>query len=474
MALVKKVFENLNIFLFLFAAAILFINALTSFVSASEFWPLTLSGESWLHSTERVSLYFKPVFYFLLSLIYLLPLDNQGHLFVARAIFGILSAGTVLLFIKWTQQTFKPENKRVYFFVGLLLIASPLFFSQVVKIRSDILVLFFTLLLLKMATVPAPWTLKRFASVGLLQCLLVGTTPRGLCHALLALAFLAAFHWETLRKSPLKTKHLLTFVAPYFFGFHFLIIFRADVIQSLFLYYRESYSKSAAIWGHFSNWIYTEPFLLCMVGCSSVLIFISPKFRGFKKLVFIPVIAALMSLAFSDLKTPYLIASFFPFLILPLVGIIYRWPIKLKYLGLMAFCFICSHFIFTSKMDWWTSNQPQRDVINKLEAFLNKNPTYKYFDGLGILPRSKKIISYIGPNDIVGQTSAFHLVVTKEPEVILYTGRMELLGPSFLDLILSHYRQIGPNIFLRNDLKTESKIELKVAPIFIFGTKPLL
>jgi hypothetical protein len=172
----------------------------------------------------------------------------------------------------------------------------------------------------------------------------------------------------------------------------------------------------------------------------------------------------------ADLKTDYLLASLLPFLVLPVFALFHS--ISSQKAILLCVAIVVSFPFTASRIDWWSPNEPQLKVVRTLSEILQNHPNASYFDGIGILPRSPQLLAYIGPADDVGNLSAIEKATKQRPDLILYTSRTALLGQGFVDFLLSQYREIGANLYLRKDLDWKLKVDFPAPPVFLFQTNP--
>lgn len=385
-----------------------------------------------------------------------------------RLMFAAFGFGSVYFFFMSLKNMglFKPTQISIA--VLALTLISPLFLAQVVKIRSDMLSLFFSTALLAAATVkPQPWSEKRFVLVSVLHLALLGCTPRAIMHDLVALSLLVPW----LLKNKLVTKSKKQILVAIGFPLMAFAVFALPISgfpgYVLIRYAQETY-KQWNEWGHVWVWIYSEPALIATVALSLIYwVYKSQK----KDLIWIlPFLVAWLAIAGSNLKTPYLVGSFFPFLILPVLLASRFFSAKL--VSLIAVAIFLSHPLMTKKYNWGGNNIAQKEVIQKVSLVLKENPTWRIFDGLGLFPRSREILSYLGPEDDRAIEGAWVILTSQEPEVVLYSARFSYMGNKLNEWLLNKYNPIAANLYVRKDLKTESKIELSVPPVFLFQTYP--
>jgi hypothetical protein len=468
-SLKRRVFLNLIIAVGCLAFFV-FFGGLTH-ISASEFWPISLSKLVLSSGMSDTGIFLKPVFHVLLSFIYFFPLSGWDHILAARILFSIIAFLTCAIFVNW-QLRINVKNGQVgrhlFFF---LLFLSPVFLAQVVKVRSDMLALFFSVILISIGSIAKPvYSSKRFLLLATVNLFLLASTPRALIHDIVVVGFLLMYHWKSLRGNPEgQRQYLIAFGIPYLAVAY---ICKPDGIASAFLlpYVRQSYATSFFECGQVYNWIAADPvgFVFSLLG---FLISLWQMFRSQHWLNELPwlflFVGGCFGVFLADLKTPFLIASFYPFLLAPALRLVlvggFAWTRSVRFVSIFALLWSVQ-FVFTQGAYFILTNQPQKEIILKLEQLLAEHPDFRYFDGLGILPRSNQMLVYLGPSDNISLDHALNLVKTERPDVFLYTSRTMLMSPYIDEVLAKNYKLIGPNIYLRNDKSGVNKIELASPP----------
>ncbi len=450
-----------------------------SHISASEFWPISLSKEVFFHGkTIDSGLFLKPTFHLILGLIYFLPLDNWQHVLVARILFALIGASSLSIFIYWLKNLlFKSSESFGNLGWAIAFLLSPIFVEQLVKIRSDMLSLFFSLLVLVLAcSSPPPHSRSKFLSLILLNLALFGCTPRAIFHEMVVLSFLIPFYGSIFRlHREALNQYLIIFGMPLIFS---LVIFlKVGLGSPLYnIYLSQSFASGFWEFGFVKSWLYREP-----AGSSCILIglifliykMILKKSSRIEVSLFLAALTAGLSIAFADLKTPFLIGSFYLFLMAPFIVIFFDFKF---YSAKTSIALPLLFFVWVVIMQpiqrsfLFETNTYQKDIIQKLTSFMENHPDYRYFDGLGLLPRSRQILSYLGPSDALSLESAMQKLQTEKPEVILYTSRSMLLKPEFDQLLDSQYEMRDRNLYLKKSLpEQEGKIDFISAPILHFN-----
>lgn len=451
-----------------------FWSALTSHISTSEFWPLTISKELWNFDTPEYSVYFKPSFYLIYSFLHMIPLSNETHVLFGRVLMGIVSIGSFYCLFRIFELVFGSTQKRNIFFIVGLLAFSPLMFSHLIKIRSDHYSLFFTLLLIFASLkFPPPWPGKHLLLFVGLHYLVLSATPRAIFHDLVGLTFIIPFYWNRLKiNADTRRQFLLVFGGPLLSMAVIFFPIGSALGTQIFIYIRNTYATGSGYWFHFWGWLQREPLLASMIVAGAIQFLRHAKNQWY---LFFPAVVAFLSFAAADLKTPYLLASLLPFFLFPLAGALAMRPLSTRKLLAFFFLLLGSHALFTARLDWWSSNRHQIEIIRKVSAFLGEHPMYTYFDGLGLLPRSNQLIAYLGPDDDVALEGARRKVLSQKPSVILYNQRMIFLGESYKDYLFKNYRQIAPNLYLRNDLEDDLREDMRFTeiPILLFNLTPI-
>lgn len=458
-------------FLLIIVFIITALNAVTAHISGSEFWPLTLAREFWHIGTVQISLYFKPTFHFVLSVLHFAPLSDWGHIIAAKLIFALMASLSIFLFARWLnfESKLPPENHTLFYVVCVLFL-SPLYFSQYVKIRSDLMALFWALALINIVlSYRPPWSSKTAFYIGVVNILLLGSTPRAVLLTIMIFIYTTNLYSIEFKDRKNLKQLLALFLGPLLIA----VIPLSTILPALEIhlknYYLQSFSSSGRMLGHLTTFIQQEPILVFMGFVAGVWSLIQKNIR--LSIIFL---TSLLAIFLADLKTPFLLASLLPFFLAPFFVQILTLAKNNRFIPaiVLALMLIQSAWLF-NKNNWWQSNKHQKEVIVKVSKLIADHPQWSYFDGLGLLPRSPQLMSYLGPDDDIALEYARLMISQQKPDLILYTSRMMLLGDNFVQYLQKNYRAIGPNLFLKNERGENIQIDFAVPPILLFNLSPL-
>jgi hypothetical protein len=460
-------------------------NALTSFFSDSEFWPVTVSKQLLGVSTLEVSLYFKPTFHALLAGFHLLPIDSWAHILLARGLFAFIVFGQIY-FVGKIIHIFQQSQKNkvspptadstnhqtlLIAIATIILFLSPMYFNQSVKIRSDHLATFIALLSIYLILSRPPlWSSRRIYYLVLCQLLLFGSTPRAFALGLMVCALNLVFYWSSWSDRKIRKQLLIVTCTPLIILFFLIAPLFWQVIEMIKFYFLNSFSEGFSHFQTLINWWHIEPQWIVMALCFWL-------FSFYKKqlFLFLPGLFVCINYSLADLKTPFLLASLMPFMIWPAIYWLSHLGLKhKKYLFALVVILVIPYFWTSQRSNWWSTHRYQKEVLVKTNKLLKDHPDWIFFDGMGYLPRANQILSYVGPNDYLSVWHTKRKYFEHNPTLVLYTSRLDLLGDDFRENLLSRYRAIGPNLFLRNDVLGDYAIDFKYPPNLLFHLYPLI
>ncbi len=468
----KKWIEPDSIFytFFLFVFAFLFINGINSFISSSEFWSIYLSQKLFTTDSFWRSAYLKPLFHFILSLIYLFKLNDFYHIYVAKIVFSLNGVLQFFLIYKIFISFFKSRS------LGLLptifIFLSPVFLTNYFRVRSDQLALTFFLMFLVISF--SDWQYKKWLQL-FLFFLFPAIAIKHFYFSLLALFFLPLrFYWHVFQKQNYIRKLLVILLAVNIFLWglyagasslhYFLSSYRSELSQIAQLYF---WAKSDFIYLIFS-----------------FLPFFSSEFRHFvrkKNLTpfFYCQCLILLIIVIHPQKLPFFLASLTPVLYFS-VGffLVYAHDVLRASQKLLFFIVTlltaCNLVIAKKSFHFFSLNNPQLITIERLSNIITTNK-WTYLDGMGLLPRAKNIGCFVSPEDETAQNFCLSALKNGIPDAIIVTNRLMGLSFDFMSLEKTGYQIIGPNVFVRKELvpNLQNSLTEWPAPSILFSFEQL-
>lgn len=236
-----------------------------SWIGSSEYWPVTLSGY-WKDWDRAPSLIYKPVFHLVLTPLYFFNLDSVTHLQWAKGLFTFIGGTSLFLLYRILRHHLE---LLISLLIWGLVLFSQLGFSQLGKIRSDLLSFFFFLFGYLLLVIHEK---KKLISTLILlvffEMLMILTTPKAFLFPL-ALATICLSinrvnfrHWfwthVGLFALAIITLLLVTIVRGDFYFY--------DALQTLFIVSRDSVStQTSAIDGRFLRLSENAPLVLTVL-----------------------------------------------------------------------------------------------------------------------------------------------------------------------------------------------------------------
>lgn len=449
--------------------AVLLYLGLTSHIGTSEFWPMSLSKGIIFFDFSEISLLYKPVFYLFCSIPHLYKFDNWQHVLVTRLLFSLLGWSSVVIIYHWLREQIPRNRDGQLALAALVFFSTPLFATQVIKIRSDNLALFFAALLLALSTKRLEtWSTKRTIGIALVHILMLGCTPRAIFIS--SFISLFCFYNNSLKITELlgNKKFIGGILGPYLIALVLAITVFLFYLP-LQLYAKTSYLSSGFHFEHLEKFFISDSFFIILLIAS--VIFIR------RKSLFILGGGAVISILGADLKTPFLISSLLPFVFIPsMTGYVevLSFPkfklLKIFFLGWLLLI-ASQRFLLDYQAAWEKPSLGQRHIIRSLDSFLKLNPELIVFDGVGILPRSKQVLAYLGPNDELAIGWATQQLLSKKPDLILTSGRTLALGKDLTDLLAKSYHPIAPGLYIKNEVSfRDIDLWYSEIPTLEFGT----
>lgn len=444
----------------------------TNWIGDSEFWPISLSGH-WDQWKTQPALIFKPLFHLSLSWIYLFKLNSVDHIKVAKAFYTLLGAGSFIVFFQVLKRNL-PIQKALC--VVLIFLFSSLGFSQIGLIRSDFLSFFVVLFFFLWAPRIKEGSWIQHALIGFgFSLVLVLITPKSIFFGLLIFIYsLLQLKGKARFRYVLAMGWLFIFV---YYGVDFLIqqqgIGRGFI--ALVDFAGTSYFDPEALpfFNHILINFLKSDLVLWVLILAAYFWQIKKVFILNKKsqnLTWILIgLFTLLIMVFHKPALPFFIGSYWGILFLGLIPALQKASIRFV-IGVLAITVVIFGIRFDSHYHF--SNFVQFKTIQQLENYMAQIPNGRIFDGLGVTPRSKQFLYYVGPDEPQSNEQIMTFVSAEKPELIVYTHRLKLLEPELGPFLQSEYRPIGIGYWLRQDLKAEKELGELPPAFYIFGYYP--
>ena len=467
-------------------AAVAAALSLTTYISDSEFWAITLAkklGEG----EPNASLAMKFIFYGLLKPLYWLPLDNVSHVLFARLEFAAIGCLTAWIFYLVARLVFSDTLGALI--LTLVLTTSSFFISQSFRVRSDnlaslIALIVFALTLKASRSGSSRW-IRDFSVIALLNLALLAVTPKSFYFLITGATFDSLLPFQGLSRTRQILGVSIGFLLPPFLVItplallsrfelaHTLQAAAQSGAQSAFEYFIDSFHSSSANGSYLSatDFRHVLRFLRQNPIHDGFFIFaafawIKNSKNGSKTFLERRAFLALFScvgllLVFHNQKLPFFIYSLLPFLVLSsgvaLHDVYLRFLKSARFNTIIAtaatICVLSALYVAqTAVAD--NSNQAQVDQLRFLQSFLKEENVSFYYDGIGLLPRMNSIYSFPSPGDR-HNAEILTFVKSLKPPLILYVNRLQNLEPLLTYELMNNYYDIGGGIWARA-VKVES------------------
>lgn len=435
-------------------------------IADSEFWPITASKEIFNPDTSHPSVFYKFFFYLSLAWIHFLPLDAVTHVMLAKLVYSAI--GAFNLFLIYRLSGLQLTAAKSFLFLCFLL-SSALIFAQVTTIRSDVLTL--TGSLLVMGLWPKLWQkslLSIFLTWTMLALAFAATTPKalfaylflliGFCAGLeirkalrlfssllLMAIFFLVLVWLSIKTEAIAP-HVLSFLTTVFYaeevfkdlGFLNLDSWTLAYLRHDFLFFVAGVSFCA--WSGFLLWkkksadTSFRPYWISSTLLGLSLFFIQPNLPFF---------------AVSVLSVWTL--SWLPAL---------RELSKKSRLALLT-VFLLGAVVQARPEMYFVSNQSQMKTLRQLEDLQKDFPDLPWLDGMALIPQQKPPLYFVGPWDTLANEQIVNLVRQGSFGVIIYTRRLTLLGQELNQVLDRNYRYLGGGVWLHRLYSSDKKFVLE-------------
>ncbi len=437
-----------------------------SYTVDSEIWSVNLAQYLGHPESQQFSAYNKPVFYFLLKLIYLLPLGDLQTLIAAKVMFTL--NGLVLTYLCFKVFERLTESKEIAWAGLFFLMINPTWITECFRIRADLLGMTFSLCGLY-------WALGKTIAPGfrktalIFLCFLISSfcTPKSIIWNFPILLFLLVGGDLKIEKKRL----------PVFVG---TLLGLMAILGTVYQTSDAVHQAIAVAWRHFSetwslssfeswidfnmswilvfNSIMASPVIWTLVLTPVFLIPWVPK-NGWsqrKKLGFTLMQAFLLiSFIFYPAKTLFFWAAMLPLFILPSILVLQKFFGKTEPRARVAVITLAIIFFGYQmiEVDQQQNGFSSYQLIGELERF-GVGRRIRIFDSMGLLPRTAQIPLYVGYGDEVGNAIAVQTLLKNPPDILFNSTRIQ----NFVPQLLEELKKTGKFEEIQNDLwlKTSS------------------
>lgn len=467
-----------------------FVLSQLTYYADSEIWGITLAKNTFDFSSLNRSISFKYPFYVLLWFLYKIPGNDLNHFQYARLLFFFVGSGVCVLTYYLAKRVY--HRRWIGLLAVFLMLTTTVYLNRAFRVRSDILSLFFVLILvhlnLNYLETDFKQTWKRYtAKFFLMYVLILGTTPK----AIFILLWTIVFSFLLRKKVPLEKRR--EYLLPLKYGVFYPILaglafFLGSTLLSWIGFSNRLYAAYYSAWRFYYDalvtWDMTNPASLKLVFyykfirenivfyiitfipiLSSLGDLVSKKTISYSRAFQISTLVLLVSvLSYNDLL-PFFIATWIPFMAVIVAGYIYEFPLviskaircgvgfvarfRLALLLVAIFYFgsIGAHFFWSNvKMN---TNLNQRTIIRGYSKYLEQFPEATFYDVIGILPRRNKIYKFVGPGQDFENRKVVKELRKIEPDFILYIAKLSLMEPLISRFLAEEYADLNYGIYAR-------------------------
>lgn len=460
--------QNLSFLLIGILVIFAAIHGLFAYNIDSELWSISSAKHFFSPEQHIDSLYSKPLFYFLLHLLYYLPLSDLGHTYTAKMLFVLNFVLLNYLIYKVIKKLCK--DQLVASLMLLLLLANPVWIAEAFRVRADFLAFSFSLAATYLLLQKGQLTKAAgFFSLILLSLL---CTPKSLLWNLSLILWYFIETWPGKSISQKRQTGLFgvlalftgvlayEFILPLRLGFGAAWVYFVETVSlkhfSKLSYLLESLIPLNYILASRVMWI-----ILGMLLLFSLLKYFLKKKSLTKLLLFL---LPLILFALFNPKTAFLFSVITAHLYIGaawgLNFLISGKYIPRTYLALLV-CGISSVFsvYYLNRLFKEQNDQNQIQFAQELiQALAGTN--LKIFDSMGLLPRHNNSGFYVGSEDRLGNEFALESLKKEPPDLIIITDKVKSFLPEIESEILPEfYEQISLGVYLKKDLSKETGYE---------------
>lgn len=432
-------------------------------ISASEFWPITISRTWFTWENFEFSLLQKPMFGLFLAIFHLFPLNDPYHLYFVKLVFSVIGLCGLILFITFVAEASGKRLTPTYksLLLLLLLAMSPSLLTNFFRVRADQLTFFvfaFALLFSQRKQYPksiACWIILPLISIKSL----IFYVPAGFILYPEFKVFISGL--RPVQQNLLK----LLFLA----GVIWVVALNVPALS----YFKETYSTMDFPNSYLKRFLFSESLIL--IGSLTVSFYAIYKKEKNLTRYALASLASFVIILLIPQSYPYLVASLAPIIYLP--GLLKMFsPAHSGYkrfaLSGLQILFVAGSLIY-KKESLHRSNLNQIDYISQAARIIDRN-NLTYIDGTGILPRQNFIPCFISPHDDVANNSCSEFLRSNVSDIVIATTRLNYLGIDFYKTIESEYTQAIPGFWIKNNYRSliekhQTDLTASLPAVFIFG-----
>lgn len=430
-------------------------------ITASEFWPITIS-KTWLTpQLFEFSMLQKPLLTAFLASFHLLPLTDISHLLAVKLVFSFFGACGIWALINFLLDISKVDSTQKDKYLGFgalaLTLLSPTILSHFFSVRSDQLATtFFSFFLM--------FSYRKKLALSLI-CL--GLIPlAGIKEVFFLPAGLFIFYFNF--KHLLSRKFLFFSFYAMFTVFVWLVAYNIPALY----YFIETYEQTNLSLTRLSSYILKIESLSILLTLLSGAYIFKKSLKHlypyvFSSLYFILVIVVIPQ------SYSFLIGSLLPFILVPLALVL----LQNRERKILLFSPLSVIFVYTLVVRYnhnafpYSSSFKQLDYISTVSEIISKNNLH-YLDGVGILPRQGHYPCFASPNDQVANTSCLDRIERQALDSIIITSRLMYVGEQVFKVSDKNYEQILPNFWVHKDkinagILAYKNTNAEISPAFI-------
>lgn len=449
--------------------------ALVCYYADSEIWLLTLSQQTF-NPKELSSIYYKWTFH---ALTYVFSHFSKTELDVYQSarIGWMCVALASQIIIAYTFSLFA-NNKRLFLPIFIAVMTFSAFFNQGFRIRGDILsLLSHAIILLTLFQIrEKPITGKHYLWLFLWNFVLILSTPKSLYLYIAQFAFGIALYKYTIATRRffifVWLSHLLPVVIILWLTF-FTHVFQLKMdllipVHKAIDFYLKSFDVGLINTEFFSILDFAHVIKAATKSMPHTFIFIigfalyfvtsfKAKKEGLKSALNIYFGILLLFVTFHNQKFPFFIGTFgtpliaYTFIVFA-SGLNTIFKEKAKY----AMIATVALFIFFCNMDYErnireNNNYGQQVAIKIFDEYTSKNPQYKFYDIIGMLPRKTSLFLFVGPGEVSRKKQIIDDLNSFDPDIILFTFKFIYLEPDILEFLTRTRMTVEDNVWVKGD-----------------------
>jgi hypothetical protein len=430
-------------------------------ITASEFWPITISKTWFTPQQFEFSMLQKPLLTIFLACFHLLPLTDISHLLLVKLVFSIIGACGIWALTSFLLDISEVPKHHKDKFLGFGMLAltllSPTILSHFFSIRSDQLATtffsFFLMFSYRKILIPSLVCLALIPLAGIKEVFFI---PAGL--------LIIYFHFNHLlsRRFLLFSFYAMITIFVWLFAFN---------IPALY-YFIESYEQTHLSLARLSSYFLKIESLSILLAILSGLYIFKKSLKPLYPYVLISVYFVLIIIVLPQ-PFSFLIGSLLPFILVPLaLVLLLNRERKILFFSSLIVIFLYTLTIrFSQNAFIYSSSFKQLQYINRISEIISKNNLH-YLDGVGILPRQDHYPCFASPNDDVANTSCLDRIEHQSLDSIIITSRLMYVGEQVFKVTDKKYVQILPNFWvhrskLNEDILTHKNKGPELSPAFV-------